>query len=65
MGVLGTVFDTFTSKVSDKNVEALQDSVKSLNHELTLLRYENSDDEDIRTPWRDPSISGTRQQVAK
>lgn len=48
MGVLGTVFDTFTSKVSDKNVEALQDSVKSLNHELTLLRYENSDDEDIR-----------------
>ena len=38
---------------------------KSLNHELTLLRYENSDDEDIRTRWRDQSISGTKQQVAK
>ena len=46
--ILSWLKDTFTSWISDQDIEALQDSVKVLNYELSLLRYKDSDDEDIR-----------------
>jgi hypothetical protein len=40
--------DILTSRITDKDIEDLQESVRALNYELTLLRYKDSDDEDIR-----------------
>jgi hypothetical protein len=48
INILSWLKDTFTSRISDQDIEALQDSVKVLNYELSLLRYKDSDDEDIR-----------------
>ena len=43
--------DMITSRITDKDIENLQDSVKALNYELTLLRYKDCDDEDIRLAY--------------
>jgi len=48
INILNWLKDTFTSKISDQDIDALQDSVKVLNYELSLLRYKDSDDEDAR-----------------
>ena len=40
--------DVVTSRITDKDIEHLQESIKALNYELTLLRYKDSDDEDIK-----------------
>ena len=52
MGTIRKLFisalDTLTSRMTDKDIEALQDSVKALDYELSLLRYKESEDEDIR-----------------
>ena len=49
---IGKIFssagDILTSRITDKDIEDLQESVRALNYELTLLRYKDSDDEDIR-----------------
>ena len=43
--------DVLTSRITDKDIEHLQESVKALNYELTLLRYKDSDDEDIKLAY--------------
>ena len=43
--------DMITTRITDKDIENLQDSVKALNYELTLLRYKDCDDEDIRLAY--------------
>ena len=43
-----SALDTLTSRMTDKDIEALQDSVHALDYELSLLRYKDSGDEDIR-----------------
>ena len=43
--------DMFTSRITDKDIEHLQESVKALNYELTLLRYKDNDDEDIKLAY--------------
>ena len=40
-----------TSRFTDKEVEEIQGSVKALNYELSLLRYRDSDDDDIRLAY--------------
>jgi len=55
MSVIGKLFssvkDMFLSGITDKDIDNLQESVKALNYELTLLRYKDSDDEDIRLAY--------------
>lgn len=41
INILSWLKDTFTSRISDQDIEALQDSVKVLNYELSLLRYKD------------------------
>ena len=52
---IGSLFssmgDMLTSHITDKDIAALQESVKALNYELSLLRYKDSDDEDIRLAY--------------
>lgn len=43
--------DVLTSRITDKDIQALQESVRALNYELSLLRYKDSDDEDIRLAY--------------
>lgn len=43
--------DIFTSRMTDKDIDALQESVKALNYELSLLRYKDSDDADVRLAY--------------
>ena len=43
--------DMFSSRMTDKDIEALKESVKVLNYELSLLRYKDSGDEDIRLAY--------------
>ena len=49
--IFTALWDKVTSRLSDQNVEALQDSVKALNYELSMLRYKDSDDTDIRLAY--------------
>jgi len=49
--VFSLLFDSLTSKITDQDIEVLQDRVKALNYELSLLRYKDSDDEDIRLAY--------------
>ena len=55
MNGIGKLFssagDMITSRRIDKDIENLQESVGALNYELTLLRYKDSDDEDIRLAY--------------
>ena len=46
--LFSNAIDMFSSHVTDKDIESLQESVKALNYELTLLRYKDSDDENIK-----------------
>ena len=43
--------DMLASHNIDKDIENLQETVKALNYELSLLRYKDSDDEDIRLAY--------------
>lgn len=43
--------DMLTSRMTDKDIEALKETVKALNYELSLLRYKDSDDEGIRLAY--------------
>ena len=49
--LIGSLSDIFTSRITDKDIDELQESVKALNYELTLLRYKDSEDEDIRLAY--------------
>jgi len=49
--LFGSLWDTVLSRMTDKDIDALQESVKALNYELSLLRYKNSDDEDVRLAY--------------
>lgn len=49
--LISSLTDTFTSRKTDKDIEDLQESVRALNYELSLLRYKDSDDEDIRLAY--------------
>lgn len=49
--IISSVTDIFSSRLVDKDIEDLQNSVKVLNYELSLLRYKDSDDEDIRLAY--------------
>ena len=49
--LLSSAGDLVTSHITDKDIENLQESVRALNYELTLLRYKDSDDEDIRLAY--------------
>lgn len=55
MMTLGELFssigDLFASRITDKDIEDLQESVKALNYELSMLRYKDSDDEEIRLAY--------------
>ncbi len=49
--ILGSLLSDAGSRLTDKNIEVLQDSVKALNYELSLLRYKDSDDPDVRLAY--------------
>ena len=49
--LFSSVTDIFTERKTDKDIEILKDNVKALNYELSLLRYKDSDDEDIRLAY--------------
>lgn len=49
--LISSLTDTFTSRKTDKDIEDLQESVRALNYELSLLRYKDSDDEDVRLAY--------------
>ena len=49
--IISSASDILTSRITDKDIEALQESVRALNYELSLLRYKDSDDEDIRLAY--------------
>lgn len=49
--LFSSVSDMFTSRKIDKDIEDLQESVRALNYELSLLRYKDSDDEDVRLAY--------------
>ena len=49
--LFNSVSDMLTSHITDKDIEHLQESVKALNYEVTLLRYKDSDDEDIKLAY--------------
>jgi FkbM family methyltransferase len=49
--LISSLSKTLTSRRVDSEIEDLQDSVKALNYELSLLRYRDSDDEDIRLAY--------------
>lgn len=55
MMTLGELFssigDLFASRITDKDFEDLQESVKALNYELSMLRYKDSNDEEIRLAY--------------
>jgi len=46
--IISSAGDILTSRITDKDIDDLQECVRALNYELTLLRYKDSDDEDIR-----------------
>jgi len=52
---IGSLFssagDMLASRNIDKDIEALQETVKALDYELSLLRYKDSDDEDVRLAY--------------
>lgn len=49
--LISSLGDMFVSRMTDKDIDDLQESVKALNYELSLLRYKDSDDEDIRLAY--------------
>ena len=46
--IISSLSGTVTSSITDKDIAALKENFKALNYELSLLRYKESDDEDIR-----------------
>ena len=51
MGIIGTFVDLLSSRMTDKDIDSLQEGVMALNYELTMLRYKESEDEDIRLAY--------------
>ena len=49
--LISSLWDMLLSRTTDKDIEDLQESVKALNYELSLLRYKDSDDEDVRLAY--------------
>lgn len=49
--LISSASDMLTSRNIDKDIENLQETVKALNYELSLLRYKDSDVEDIRLAY--------------
>lgn len=43
--------DTLASRKTDRDIDDLKESVRALNYELSLLRYKESDDEDIKLAY--------------
>ena len=49
--LISSLWDTILSSTTNKDIENLKKSVRDLNYELSLLRYKDSDDEDIRLAY--------------
>ena len=49
--IFSSLSDTLTSSITDKDINDLKENFKALNYELSLLRYKESDDEDIRLAY--------------
>lgn len=45
--LISGLWDTILSSTTNKDIENLKKSVRDLNYELSLLRYKDSDDEDV------------------
>lgn len=49
--IFGLLMDFVNSQLTNKDIDALHDAVRSVNYELSMLRYKDSDDEDIRLAY--------------
>ena len=47
----GSVSEWLTSRFTDREIEELRGRVKALNYGMSLLRYQDSDDDDIRLAY--------------
>lgn len=49
--LISSVSDTLNTRITNSDIKALKKSIKVLDYELSLLRYKDSDDEDIRLAY--------------